>query len=289
MEKQIEELLEIAKFFQKQGYLKTASEITLLVKILTRRKQVPRFEEFAEKAASITSIFQSEFAGTLQFGQDYREKCFEQVSVILYQSIKGLGEDSEALLTQFRYFMNRKNEIDKNLMPMSELFSSLWKKPNRSAEESLVMFHIACYIYLVGMEGIFDELVKLLYILAQAAKGNIIPFEEVKVEKLWDIRTAYKQLFGISPVFLERLDYKTNIRNAIAHAQAQYNIETNRIRFRSIDTKNRREVFNKVISFDEFQALHMEILDAIDSFRYSLLLMRVQESLVDCYKHPTAS
>lgn len=284
MNEQIDEILQIAKFLDEQHYPKTSTTIISLVEMLARKKKIVGFENFAKRVASIVGIFRDEWVNILPFGQDYRGACFDEALMTLLQALNNLGEKSKEISTEFMQFMSRIDEIDESIKPMSELFANLLVKRDRSMQDSLVMFHSACYIYLIGVEGIFDDLVKMLYILAEASKGNIRRFEEVEVDNIWNIRSAYKQLFGISPVFLERWQEKGDIRNAIAHAQARYYPKTNRVHFRSVNIKDGR-IFDKTMDFDEFQALHMEIIDAIDSFKYSLRIIRVSALLVDSYKY----
>lgn len=282
MNEQNDEILQIAKFFGEQHYPKTSMTIVSLVEMLTKKKKIVGFENFAERVASVFGIFRDEWVNILAFGRDYRGKCLDEVVIILLQAIDNLEERSEELSTEFLSFMSRINEIDENIKPISGLFASLRVKPDRSSEDNLVMFHSFCYLYLIGIEGIFDELVKMLYIFAEAAKGNIVKFEELETANIWDVRRAYKQLFSLSPVFLEKLQEKKDIRNAIAHAQAKYYPEINQIHFRSVNITDHR-VFDRAVSFDEFQALHFEIMDAIDSFRYALRIINVQELLMDSY------
>jgi hypothetical protein len=279
MNEQIDELIRIAEFLDEQHYSKTSMTIVSLTEMLRKKRKTLGSEDFARRVASIPSIFRDEFAEFCDIGQDYRRRCFDEVLKILLESVNRLGERS-ALSGELSQFISRMEEIDKNITPMAILFANLLVKKDRSSQESLVMFHSACYIYLIGVEGIFEDLTRMLCALVETSKGYECRLEKLKRAHVWDIRRVFKQLFGFCPVFLEKWQDKKAIRNAIAHAQAEYSPVINLVRFRSI---NEGGIFDKTMTFEEFQALHMETIDAIDSFKYSLRIMKAQALLEDCY------
>jgi hypothetical protein len=162
-------------------------------------------------------------------------------------------------------------------------------KTSRSQKDSMILFHSICHVYLVGVEALFNDTIKMIYLFSEAANGKILRFEEIKKDKkytIWRIKDVYKQIFGMTPIFLEgkRLNKIFDIRNAIAHAQAKYDPEADQGLFWSIKEKDGlpRTVYQKM-SLLEFFTVHMEVMDLIDSVRRSTDVMLVQAMLTSLY------
>ncbi len=287
MNEPVEEIRRIAEFFREEGYSKTSKGVISLVKTITKGNPTIDYETYVERASSIPGIFRDEFSEFCAMGQEFRGQCFDEALMMLFESQNKLGERSRELFDELVPFASRIRESDDSIQPMAEFFSHLLVKKSRSAEESLRMFHSACYIYLIGVEGVLDEVAKILYGLVEAAKGKICRFEELETIDFWKLHDAYKRTFGKSPIFLKNWREKKGIRNAIAHAQAQFNPWTDQAHFKSkIDNG---QIFEATMSFYDFQALHMEIIDSIDSFRYSLRLLGLTELLMSAYSRNTKS
>jgi hypothetical protein len=111
-----------------------------------------------------------------------------------------------------------------------------------------------CFMYLVYVEGVYDEYIRLLYTFRKATDGVNIAFEAIKDKGVWELAT------DLDPVFSE--GYNNRIRNAIAHAKFKYDDANKIMSFRDRATKNQHE-YSKSLSLEEFG---IQYYDKIDSF-----------------------
>ena len=300
-QEQIKGILHIAKCFQ--NYPRTSTTLIKLATTFATEKEMPDLDSFKCMCSLPVTVFRDEFVASDDIGKDYRMKCYDDVFKIL-STIPNVDKSS-LLAKDLDEFFSRLNDIDKSLTPMAESLQDLRAVPKRTAHQSMVLFHTTCYLYLIGFEAVFDDVLKMLLLILEASQGKVRKFEEIEMRNIRrlpedfekdfkHLPEGFKLLFGISPNFLEtnRFRERIDIRNAIAHAQAQYNPETNEIHFRFIttnDDNNQKTVNYTKMSLDKFHAIHFEILDVIDSFRYQLLLIDAMKILSYLYSCKTSS
>jgi len=68
------------------------------------------------------------------------------------------------------------------------------------------------------VDGVFDELSRILYFFDVAKKGKVPAIDDLENLDIWRIIKA----LPVTPVFLDGWDYKNHIRNSIAHARASF-------------------------------------------------------------------
>ncbi len=275
MKNEIDSIKKNEKFLKEQGYLRTAKRIGELTNqvISGNTSKFGAVIQFND----IFKIFDKEFEEITPIGHKYRRRCFRESWVVLLQSVTSLQKKGLDMPAEYSIFFDKMNACDDSINSMSGQLAKLLKKQNRSKSESEIMFSSACYTYQVAVEGIFGELARLLYALLSISEGTTIPSsKELSSEHVWKIYRECEKSFGIKPVFLENWKEKSEIRNAIAHAQAQYNPVLDRAHFVS---KNRDtgEIYDKTMSFSEFFVIYLEIADAIDAFTYSVRLLSVMQ------------
>lgn len=278
------EVLNIAGSFR--YYHKTSLTIIRLATRLTGKREVASFESFRNAVDSIYSTFRDEYVEADTFGRDYRIKCFDEVQMILTRSINNLGERTSTMIDELLRIRSRMLEIDERLRSLENTGADLLVKTDRSIADSMNLFHSVCYGYLIVVEALFNDVIRVLFLFSEASRGRILKFEEIKMASVWEIRGVYKQVFGICPVFLEgsRLQKIKDIRDAIAHAQATFNPEADQVHFWLIKTKEHPRIFDITMSFKEFFTVHFEVLDLIGSLRRSIDIMLVEALLIASFK-----
>lgn len=278
------EIREAAKNLQMNRYTKTSELIISLMENSGKHQGNLEKDFFGHRIGQLFEVFKNEFAVSCPIGQSYRRQCFEDVAKIVLKAFSHEKNTNNGLSAEINSFMDRMHEVKQSIEPMMDLFMDLYSKSDRSDQESLRMFHSASQSYLVTVEGVFGELAKTLYQLILRTRGEEFKSKDLQNAHVWAILRGCKQIFGIRPIFLENWQEKNDIRNAIAHAQTQYLSRENKCHFWSIDRTSKR-IYDRTISFKEFLAIQLELIDAIDSFYYSIELFRVMKLLALLYAH----
>ena len=259
----------VERYLRENRYRKTSKLIVSLEREV--KKENCEQVEFVERLGPLFCVFGEEFETIAPIGQSYRKRCFEEVSVVVLKALGNENDTKSELSAETDCFLDRMHEMKKSIDPTMELCWTLYGKPDRSNPEGFLMFQSACQIYLITVEGVFDEVVKILHRFIEAPTDGKGRPENFKGANVWKILRVCKQVFGIDPVFLENWQEKNDIRNAIAHAQAQYCPEQNKIHFFSEDSVSKR-IYDRTMSIKEFLAIQLELIDAIDCFYYAIML-----------------
>ena len=133
-----------------------------------------------------------------------------------------------------------------------------------------VEFYLYCYTYLIIVEGIFDELARILYFLTVSSPSNLPRLNSLES---MTVNTIRDQL-GSSFVFLKKWDEKRHIRNAIGHAKAFYNPVKDEVQFIDMSWDS------GIIPLKEFHKRALEIEDSIWAFFYDFLLLRIYDFIL---------
>jgi hypothetical protein len=263
-EKRIEDINRIAELFEHKRYPETAKEVRAFIEILKGDK-IP--VDFSKKLDSLFDLHQKEFEVNLPVGQSYRKRCFEEIKEIVFKAIGRLGSDYPKVILTNHPLLQRLNSANKITGSIAEELAS-----KRIADKTVV-FHLHCYAYLIFVEGIFDELSRVLYFLAFADKTNVPKLEDLEKMTVWDILTNLKTTF----VFLERWDEKNHIRNAIGHARASYDSTNNQVRFIDADKHGVITWDSNDIPFSKFAEMALELEDSLTAFLNIFLLLKIYD------------
>lgn len=264
---------------------KTSLTILRLAAVLTNNKETIDLEDFKMKADSILARFRHEFVEEIAFNRQYRRRCFDEVQMITMRTLGVSREENNVIIKELFDLRRKMLEIDETLRPMSASMADLLFKVNRSKEDRTQLFTSICFQYGFGVEALFHDVIRILYLCSEATRGNILGLEDMKKNKdfnIWGIKHGYKQFFGFTPIFLEgeRLTKIIDIRNAIAHAQARYEPEADQAQFWVI--KNGKETFYRMNLYD-FSIVNYEVIDLIDSLRRSIDILLVEAFLAILY------
>ena len=286
MENVSDEIREVAINLRENRYIKTSELIISLVEKLEKQGS-PEAQVLEQGIGPLFEVFEDEFATSCPFGQSHRKKCFGEVAKIVLEAFNLKDKANNSLSAKINSFMNRMHEVKQSTGPVMDNCMRLYSNRDRSDQESLIMFHSETQSYLNIVEGVFGELAKTLYWFIQILRGDEPRSEDLQDANVWAILRGCKQIFGFHPIFLENWQEKNDIRNAIAHAQAQYSSKENKCHFWSTDRTSKR-IYDRTMSFEEFLAIELELIDAIDSFYYATDLVRVMQLLALLYAMRTS-
>ena len=259
MNKRVFEAFKLVRSFEL--FPKTAREMKKIVNLMEKSKDTASINRMLTSAYNRLG---NEFTKSSPFGKHYRMMCFKEIGDIILNSTDRLvGRFAEAreILAPVS---QRMHEVRSNLAPVADFFLDLAQtheqtKPSIYKE---VMFHLIAYMYLVTFEGIFDELIRILYFFSIASKNHLPKIAELQKTTIWTIMKKLPRL----PSFLKDWDKKRHLRNAIGHARAYYNGENNMIRFVDVDNKKGTIVYDEILSMSEFYKVWTELNDSMQAF-----------------------
>ena len=279
MNQNISNVLDEVKFFEQQGYCKTASQIIKLVGQV-EQKEVSSIGNIMVEVIKIGETFSFEFENTYPIGNEYRKKCFTQTQLIVFRGLIEIDKTQKPPPDYLIKLLNKMNARDEYVNSLCKSLSLLLLKENRTFEENKEMFRDACTIYEQSIEGIFSSAVKILYFLME--KMNFPIPESNEKQTIWDIWNNLEKAHVEMPLFLENWPEKKSIRNAIAHSQNQYDPAMDKIKFINYDKQGKVLYSRNDMSFSDFFKIWMQVADAIDSLRYSMRLYGIFQALAMC-------
>jgi hypothetical protein len=230
-----------------------AAEINRLSKLLEKR--FPHASKWAKRLSEdmllpkvnlveiksdwidVMQAFKNDFVGSGE-NWKYREKCYMTLEKTINDMIGKLGfpkskETFERILPELETGAEALNSLGR-------IYLELIKSKNLSESGN---YYSMCFMYLVLVEGVYDENIRILYTFRKATDGADIAYEAIKDEPIWKFK---KDLVS---VFFE--GYNDRIRNAIAHAKFKYDDASKMMNFR--DRANRAQPeYSKSLSLREF-------------------------------------
>jgi len=175
-----------------------------------------------------------------------------------------MGTDyPQALMSIFPLFQR----LNKGQRITREIAEELNRKGIRDKN---VIFHLYCYTYLIIVEGIYDELARILYFLTVASPSCVPSLNDLEMMTVKTIKTK----LGTTPVFLKKWDDKKHIRNAIGHARADYDSTKDEVQFKD------RSWDSGIIPLKEFIKMALELESSIEAFLYTFILLKIYDFVV---------
>jgi hypothetical protein len=268
-EKRIGEINRVADLFASKGYPRTEKVVRQFSEILKGDK-IPN--DFLAQLISLFDIHQKEFELSLPVGQNYRKRCYEEIKTIVFEAIGRMQSDfAPTVLTIYPLFpkLNSANTVIGLIMEQLA--------QNKTYDKSVV-FYLRCYAYLVLVEGVFDELARILYFLSVLDKSNIPKLKDLEEMSVWKILEALQKMHKATPVFLEKWEEKNHIRNSIGHARVEYNTARGEVRFIDIDNKTGKLSYDSgYISTSKFSEMTQELGDSLIAFSHVFLLLKIYD------------
>lgn len=138
------------------------------------------------------------------------------------------------------------------------------------------------YAYLIIVEGLFDELTRILFFFTNLEKGVALSTGDLSKVTVRDTLREIQP----TPIFLKDWDEKNHIRNAIGHARAYYREEQGEIHFVDIKPKEGTISYDKTIQMRRFMEMAMELEETVEAFYLIMILLRLHDLILS--KNPYA-
>jgi hypothetical protein len=262
-------LMELVNLFHEKGYVKTSEKIIELSKILDLQK-IP--QDFEKQWASVALQFEKELAQgpTAKF----REGCFDDIARLVLVAIRKIGKDFPTKLSEIYNLFHNMNVGGNTAEKIGDIIRNI--KDPKLVERR---FYLLCFAYLIMVEGIFDECVRILYFLWVNSKGMGLKFQEVKEKKVKDINKEFIQS-GFFPTFLQNWEEKNHLRNSIGHARFEFHPNNNLMHFIDVNPQDGKMNYNKFLNFDEFAKIALEIEDAKRAFMFFFLIIKMRDFIL---------
>jgi len=219
--------------------------------------------EVMEDWKDTEQTFKNEFNGSDE-NWKYRDGCYAALTKIIFEMIKVRGVPvSSKTFERVLPALERGNETLGNI---AEIYLALVASKRLSEKRR---YYGLCFMYLISIEGLYDENIRILYILRKAAEGIDVNYEAIQQKSLWFFKS------DLDPVFFE--GYNNRIRNAIAHARFRFDDLGNKMIFKDIATK-RQPGYRDELSLREFEIRYYNKIDSFCLLRtYYLLLLGVRD------------
>jgi len=265
--KRKQSLTDLSKVFHDKGYVRTSKKIVKLSNILDLPKTPKDFER---QWIAVGTQFEKDFAR----GNKFREQCLDEIARIIVTAIKNIRKIfPKKLLKIYKLFRNIRIGRD-TVGDIGEIVDNL--KDPKFAEER---FYLLCFAYLIMVEGIFDDCVRILYFLWTASRGTNLTFKKVKEMKVKDIKKEFKKN-QFSPIFLRSWKNKNSLRNSIAHARFEYNPNNKLMHFKDVNPWTGKVNYDRFLNFNQFAKIGSEIEDTVEAFLFFFLVLKIRDFIL---------
>lgn len=172
--------------------------------------------------------------------------------------------------------IEEKTEMFENMMTTHVKLNALTGLATESP--NVAKFYIICFMLLLAMEGIYDEVVRFLYATEQIIDGkttiNPDALKHTRIEKIKaNIRTTPSAIFDV-------WDRGHRVRNAIAHARFYYGEKDNKMRFVDVNPRDPAEVYTISLTVKEVRDLVNKIIVISGAFRHLFVLLQIYSLLI---------
>lgn len=133
---------------------------------------------------------------------------------------------------------------------------------------------VMCYYYQLFIEGVFDESIRLLFLLAATIKGRSISSRPMNRMDLWKLRKGIQEL-GLDEVFFQ--GWENRVRNSIAHCRFRYDDKLEKMHFVDHDPKGKLPDYSRWFTWEEFGELLRQALDVYTVIQDVILMIRIQQ------------
>jgi hypothetical protein len=258
--KRATELNRVSVGFEKSGFPTTAKWIRQLAQdLLTPGLSA---DVGLRDLDDLYNTFRSEYIGSDKNWR-YREQCFEELKRIFNEVIKTKSHRTRETIDRLLSPLKIGTETLENI---AEIYQTVVVAPKLSSRRK---FYGICFIYMLFVEGLFDEVIRMLYILNEAGKDKDVKYEDVENKSPHNFKGK------IDSIFLE--GYDKRLRNSIAHARFKFDQKTGKMIFQDIKTKKQPE-YKKSLSLEEFGINYYDkIADFCRLMNFYMLLLGVRD------------
>ena len=262
----------------KDAHKDTIEQIECLIQLwkkIHKRIHMPKSIEKSDFAESFNTIkavtLRTEFLERYEF--PYSADIFDTMDN-LFSRLTHTDKSLEwsflfrDIVTETEMFENVKSTSDK----LNALTVLVMGSPD------VTKFYVVCFMLLLAMEGVYDEVIRFVYSTEQIVDGQTTFSADVlkytRIEKIKSrIRITPKAIFDL-------WDNGHRVRNAIAHARFYYNENDNKMRLVDVNPHDPTDIYTVSLVFEEVHDLVRSIGVISAAFRDLFILLEIYTSLI---------
>lgn len=258
-DKRKSEILRLAELFEQKGYKTTSAEIKSFSSLLDG-KTVPA--DFLKRLDHLLDTFEDEFSKAFLLIADYRKAVCSEIKQVI---IDAIGRMKVNFGPSYMNVYPVTVRLSHGRHMVGDIADELSQNKNLSEKGR---FYYLCFSYLIIVEGVFDEVARILYFLKKVTPTNILTTQQIMAKKVWNV---YDEITP-TPVFLKNWKEKKNIRNSIGHSTFFYDVSKREVRF--ID-----EIagYDEVKTLSEFVEMAGELESVVEAYTFVTLLLKVYD------------
>ena len=255
----LKNIQEIRDIFLKKEYYKTVEWLDFLYNNVENDNP----SDYEQDWKDIISAYEKDLRG---FG-DYPINCYIQISSIFRSAIDLGAPKFRSLMLDVYPYIKDWRMTGQNLMNISNIADVLTMNP-------IARYYFYCFIYLIEIEGSYDNWIKILFYLIYNVRSGSIKLEQI--EKDYSLRTIKDVMisYGINEVIFGGYENGC-LRNSIAHGQFLYDESTDKMTFKNIHRDI--EKYNKEFTFNEFIELMQKSFTVSRICSDVLMLLRISD------------
>ena len=177
----------------------------------SRMRSASTLEDLADPLDHVYVTFETEWSA-----QPYRKEIHDALGELqtYYRGIRGSMQHYNALSAVVPNIeTRRKAEINiKNVV-------SVFKNTSDMYERMLLL----SFVYLMAVEGVYDQSIRVVYVLASHAGGNPMSFPTPHAMSLSSLQSELGQMSNLRNTDVLFNGYENHLRNAIAHSYLTFN------------------------------------------------------------------
>jgi hypothetical protein len=257
------EINKLSELFRQKGYKATSAEIEGFNSILDGNA-VPA--DFLKRLDHLLGTFEKEFAAAFLPISAYRQGVCSEIRQVIIDAIGRMGVARFAQEYMQVYPVTERLKDGRKIV--GDIADELAQNTNLSEKGR---FYLYCLAYAIIVEGVFDEVARILYFLKIETPTRIPTTQEILSKTVWNV---YREITP-TPLFLQNWEEKKKIRNSIGHATFSFDVSRKEIRF--ID-----EIagYDEVKTLSAFVTLLGELESVVEAYTYNTLLLKVYDFVV---------
>lgn len=252
MDKRIQELIFSAEQYELVDFKETGKQVRALSEQLKTAKNIDELKPtIALVALTFYEECQQRRQGQIaQLNESFFAFFLEVTST--YEYVQGLNEMVSLFLS--------KREAENNITRIALTFREL---QNPFAKSLLL-----CFDYMLIMEGVFDEAVRIIYRLAAMRENVILSVDEIRYDTPSCLKGDLEILLGKEMITVLYDGYSSIIRNAIAHASFTFDRSTGKTSFLDLYKRGRMRLRKRQItlSYNELFTNYYQKLEDVATY-----------------------
>ncbi len=260
------ELLDKAEFYDFSQCYATSEWLRLLAEKLESETPRRMFTLFLNETLG---AWRTDFVGN----NELRKQRVDSIQGIIFSAV-ALGKLDEKIQTVLPILRELGKNLE-NLMPLVKAFNTF-----RMNQDYKMSFYGMCYHYPLFVEGVFDESIRLLFLLMSSVQGIPLSSDGVRKMTLGQLKQKSREI-GLPRFFF--WGWENRVRNSIAHARFRYDAEKRMMYFVDIDPSGRRPDYGRWFTLEEFRQLEGQLNDVYQIIQDVIFMLRIQQLILSPY------